>query len=181
MIRRPPRSTLFPYTTLFRSQRVAERGVLRGPRSREASEALERIEPNELVVAEADLRAPETELEDGPHHARQSRRVPGQGREPPKTPALRDQSGDRHPDEDRRLLDRAHPPAHVEAVEVGQRERDALVGLVAAVVNDVGGDPPEGVPIRGPGGGAPPAPEARGVDTIAQHGRPIFRTQGPVC
>src|SRR3712207_7190307 len=24
MIRRPPRSTLFPYTTLFRSQRVAE-------------------------------------------------------------------------------------------------------------------------------------------------------------
>src|SRR2546430_12537446 len=26
MIRRPPRSTLFPYTTLFRSQRVGERG-----------------------------------------------------------------------------------------------------------------------------------------------------------
>src|SRR2546422_8348614 len=26
MIRRPPRSTLFPYTTLFRSQRVAEVG-----------------------------------------------------------------------------------------------------------------------------------------------------------
>src|SRR2546422_7454788 len=25
MIRRPPRSTLFPYTTLFRSHRVAER------------------------------------------------------------------------------------------------------------------------------------------------------------
>src|SRR5437773_6103251 len=25
MIRRPPRSTLFPYTTLFRSQRVGER------------------------------------------------------------------------------------------------------------------------------------------------------------
>src|SRR3712207_7252041 len=25
MIRRPPRSTLFPYTTLFRSQRVVER------------------------------------------------------------------------------------------------------------------------------------------------------------
>src|SRR5690348_17511099 len=31
MIRRPPRSTLFPYTTLFRSQRVAVRAqVLRG-------------------------------------------------------------------------------------------------------------------------------------------------------
>src|SRR2546430_5201262 len=26
MIRRPPRSTLFPYTTLFRSQRTLERG-----------------------------------------------------------------------------------------------------------------------------------------------------------
>src|SRR2546426_7598921 len=30
MIRRPPRSTLFPYTTLFRSVRVAP-GVVRGP------------------------------------------------------------------------------------------------------------------------------------------------------
>src|SRR2546426_8710052 len=29
MIRRPPRSTLFPYTTLFRSVRVAGRAVLR--------------------------------------------------------------------------------------------------------------------------------------------------------
>src|SRR2546422_4152674 len=27
MIRRPPRSTLFPYTTLFRSERVSHRGV----------------------------------------------------------------------------------------------------------------------------------------------------------
>src|SRR3712207_9103341 len=30
MIRRPPRSTLFPYTTLFRSRGVAEDGVLFG-------------------------------------------------------------------------------------------------------------------------------------------------------
>src|SRR5690554_7551885 len=30
MIRRPPRSTLFPYTTLFRSQRPAGRSVTRG-------------------------------------------------------------------------------------------------------------------------------------------------------
>src|SRR3712207_7958895 len=28
MIRRPPRSTLFPYTTLFRSQLVGERGAI---------------------------------------------------------------------------------------------------------------------------------------------------------
>src|SRR5215469_5602653 len=30
MIRRPPRSTLFPYTTLFRSHRLAQRGRLPG-------------------------------------------------------------------------------------------------------------------------------------------------------
>src|SRR3712207_7266524 len=30
MIRRPPRSTLFPYTTLFRSERLRERGRLGG-------------------------------------------------------------------------------------------------------------------------------------------------------
>src|SRR6266567_3819483 len=29
MIRRPPRSTLFPYTTLFRSRRVSRRSALR--------------------------------------------------------------------------------------------------------------------------------------------------------
>src|SRR3712207_8606914 len=29
MIRRPPRSTLFPYTTLFRSARIADDGVKR--------------------------------------------------------------------------------------------------------------------------------------------------------
>src|SRR5437016_10819077 len=34
MIRRPPRSTLFPYTTLFRSQGV-ERNVTQSPDSRE--------------------------------------------------------------------------------------------------------------------------------------------------
>src|SRR5258708_28558470 len=28
MIRRPPRSTLFPYTTLFRSMRLRQRGIL---------------------------------------------------------------------------------------------------------------------------------------------------------
>src|SRR3989442_9738759 len=34
MIRRPPRSTLFPYTTLFRSRRPVRRGVLSGHRDR---------------------------------------------------------------------------------------------------------------------------------------------------
>src|SRR2546426_874163 len=32
MIRRPPRSTLFPYTTLFRSREVVARGVTRNAR-----------------------------------------------------------------------------------------------------------------------------------------------------
>src|SRR5690349_23798802 len=32
MIRRPPRSTLFPYTTLFRSSRSGESGQNRSPR-----------------------------------------------------------------------------------------------------------------------------------------------------
>src|SRR3712207_8260083 len=31
MIRRPPRSTLFPYTTLFRSHQVDDQPALRGP------------------------------------------------------------------------------------------------------------------------------------------------------
>src|SRR3712207_8683562 len=33
MIRRPPRSTLFPYTTLFRSARLGSRGGCRSARS----------------------------------------------------------------------------------------------------------------------------------------------------
>src|SRR3712207_7921932 len=37
MIRRPPRSTLFPYTTLFRSLARPPRGAPRTPRSRPAS------------------------------------------------------------------------------------------------------------------------------------------------
>src|SRR5256885_5978167 len=37
MIRRPPRSTLFPYTTLFRSLRVCDGVVNRGVEYREAS------------------------------------------------------------------------------------------------------------------------------------------------
>src|SRR2546429_9634837 len=33
MIRRPPRSTLFPYTTLFRSDRLESKGLIRRSRS----------------------------------------------------------------------------------------------------------------------------------------------------
>src|SRR3712207_7151335 len=39
MIRRPPRSTLFPYTTLFRSSRDRRRGARRGGRGADAGRA----------------------------------------------------------------------------------------------------------------------------------------------
>src|SRR5258707_11018652 len=63
MIRRPPRSTLFPYTTLFRSEDVGDagrrgdaaigderrsrhvRGVVRGEEQNHASDLLRRSEP----------------------------------------------------------------------------------------------------------------------------------------
>src|SRR3712207_7309103 len=38
MIRRPPRSTLFPYTTLFRSEPVDDRDVRLQPLAREGAE-----------------------------------------------------------------------------------------------------------------------------------------------
>src|SRR5438094_1989221 len=54
MIRRPPRSTLFPYTTLFRSQpvaaregrafRIGERCAVRGERAQDGDETIERSE-----------------------------------------------------------------------------------------------------------------------------------------
>src|SRR3989441_10574648 len=50
MIRRPPRSTLFPYTTLFRSHRVARDGhrdgdaERLGPRPPVVHEVLERVD-----------------------------------------------------------------------------------------------------------------------------------------
>src|SRR3712207_8672163 len=51
MIRRPPRSTLFPYTTLFRSQRLVESlaglgrhaGVAQPPRARKGLERVVRL------------------------------------------------------------------------------------------------------------------------------------------
>src|SRR3989442_5940517 len=48
MIRRPPRSTLFPYTTLFRSQRFTEENS-RDPNSLEVQGVKQ---PRELVYAE---------------------------------------------------------------------------------------------------------------------------------
>src|SRR3989475_13334906 len=65
MIRRPPRSTLFPYTTLFRSVRKADhaaRAPLRRPVSRDRvrheallQRALRHIPPEVTVAAVADV------------------------------------------------------------------------------------------------------------------------------
>src|SRR2546426_104298 len=51
MIRRPPRSTLFPYTTLFRSGAMGSRGGLRRlllSRTRRASRSLHGLSPGDL-------------------------------------------------------------------------------------------------------------------------------------
>src|SRR3712207_6980797 len=58
MIRRPPRSTLFPYTTLFRSARAQARvrerrrrpaGAARGPRARSRADPRESDRPVDLA------------------------------------------------------------------------------------------------------------------------------------
>src|SRR2546422_5821664 len=45
MIRRPPRSTLFPYTTLFRSAEAGAGGGLRASAQRQSEHALREIAP----------------------------------------------------------------------------------------------------------------------------------------
>src|SRR4051812_50000607 len=66
MIRRPPRSTLFPYTTLFRS---AATGCSAAPRSRSrpTEVALDAIEPQAALVRDDDaarLGGPPARLQD---------------------------------------------------------------------------------------------------------------------
>src|SRR2546428_5626965 len=48
MIRRPPRSTLFPYTTLFRSERVVR--PIQGERLRRRAHRNGRCQPQELLA-----------------------------------------------------------------------------------------------------------------------------------
>src|SRR5690242_21294504 len=68
MIRRPPRSTLFPYTTLFRSAVKVDQAVLRidideagsGARARDSLGCCdERISRHEHLIAGADSRSEE--------------------------------------------------------------------------------------------------------------------------
>src|SRR2546428_2045847 len=57
MIRRPPRSTLFPYTTLFRSVEVQRRRHLRGSQVRVHGVALHDLRAREIVDAGVEARA----------------------------------------------------------------------------------------------------------------------------
>src|SRR2546425_5777285 len=61
MIRRPPRSTLFPYTTLFRSERrvVHGHGVGRHERAARGGEREEREDDEDHLATDAWLRSEE--------------------------------------------------------------------------------------------------------------------------
>src|SRR3712207_7886720 len=67
MIRRPPRSTLFPYTTLFRSELLTDvpagKAVVSesGISTREQLDALERVGVDAVLVGETLMRAPDVE------------------------------------------------------------------------------------------------------------------------
>src|SRR6266511_4855320 len=111
-----------------RPQGVAERRVLRGARRREAAERLHYVEADQLIMAEADLRASEAQLEGRAREAPEAREARAEAVEEPHALDLVDEARDRHADEDRRLLDGADLPTRVEPVVVGERERDALVG-----------------------------------------------------
>src|SRR2546422_7801764 len=65
MIRRPPRSTLFPYTTLFRSQKIEKDGVIRivsNDQLLKEREAQARVEESKLK-AETEIRAKAAEAD----------------------------------------------------------------------------------------------------------------------
>src|SRR5438132_6769298 len=58
MIRRPPRSTLFPYTTLFRSTRRSQRGARsrsQGPARRDRARVLRSEEHTSELQSHSDL------------------------------------------------------------------------------------------------------------------------------
>src|SRR2546427_11525863 len=62
MIRRPPRSTLFPYTTLFRSLKACSRGIVS---FHQDGQVIERAIPGNLErVMRAEPRLPEDQLLD---------------------------------------------------------------------------------------------------------------------
>src|SRR2546430_10299045 len=83
MIRRPPRSTLFPYTTLFRSLGVRDRGRRRGGRRRRAERARERDRELHLPRGRGAPRAADARAGRGARGGRRrrsaARRLPPEG------------------------------------------------------------------------------------------------------
>src|SRR5256885_5248342 len=65
MIRRPPRSTLFPYTTLFRSHRMH----VRAQHAQEDAETQASRDRADRALEAAENRARKGEDQDGLHHA----------------------------------------------------------------------------------------------------------------
>src|SRR2546426_6767031 len=145
MIRRPPRSTLFPYTTLFRSLHVAR--VARQPGDRRAVAVLvhelapvlgdrrERVvvhfaprEDRDLLVEQRDERAQDAALR-LPPQAQQDEVVPGED----PVDELRDHGV---------LI--AHDPGEEEGAVLEQAD-EILPQLVLDGATDAGGAPPLGV------------------------------------
>src|SRR3712207_7807513 len=73
MIRRPPRSTLFPYTTLFRSQPVDVGAKGGDEQRRESGEQQDAVAVDQLVAAGVQLPGQEAVL--GEHRAQQREAV----------------------------------------------------------------------------------------------------------
>src|SRR3989442_9926964 len=73
MIRRPPRSTLFPYTTLFRSRRAARAGGVRDPeghlraRAEEARGGQRRMTTASFISTSSRSEEHTSELQSRPH------------------------------------------------------------------------------------------------------------------
>src|SRR3712207_8476426 len=59
MIRRPPRSTLFPYTTLFRSEVVQDVNPAAGDAGRDASQSTQETEPDVGSAHQSEARSEE--------------------------------------------------------------------------------------------------------------------------
>src|SRR3712207_9454150 len=64
MIRRPPRSTLFPYTTLFRSQRLQDRAGADVLRADAVLRPAHRVHPRRRPLAAAVLGHPAGDLQE---------------------------------------------------------------------------------------------------------------------
>src|SRR2546430_7836166 len=68
MIRRPPRSTLFPYTTLFRSRRVGESNDEPGNQRRRVDQRIVRVGNRRKMLRPVGLRRQQQQRERSEEH-----------------------------------------------------------------------------------------------------------------